>query len=376
WAKPSNRTALLSAWLMPFSRSLNVQFWIMPEDVVLVERDAPLRFEVRGDARPCRDPLVQRDRPRIFRRPPLHRAGKSIAQAGDHLEERQVRIGKRLAEKPSAFFARQHALEVAEEFRQALGGEVRGAALRFGLLVLVVEGAPDRVMRIVHFDQPVGDGELELVRPETRRLALRREAVARGEPQEDVRRLCDHQVPRFQKRRSERQASFGFAFQEARQRRDAALRRSRDIDVAGARFLQREPHEFPAALYRGPVIEFVAHGVLHGLKDSRWMARLRAGAGRRGQAPTGTRAKQEKERDPGRHQAPGNAVDERRAQASFDTLKESGDFEAQTNTRSDATGEVLRLIVDEFWRLQRERVNEVELMDAKAYLAGSFTSLT
>src|SRR2546425_1241225 len=177
WAKPSNRTALLIAWLMPFSRSLNVQFWIMPEDVVLVERDAPLRFEVRGDARPCRDPLVQRDRPRIFRHQPLHRAGKSIAQAGDHLEERQVRIGKRLAEKPSAFFARQHALEVAEEFRQALGGEVRGAALRFGLLVLVVEGAPDRVMRIVHFDQPVGDGELELVRPETRRLALRREAV-------------------------------------------------------------------------------------------------------------------------------------------------------------------------------------------------------
>jgi zinc protease len=60
------------------------------------------------------------------------------------------------------------------------------------------------------------------------------------------------------------------------------------------------------------------------------------------------------------------------AQASFDTLKESGDFEAQTNTRSDATGEVLRLIVDEFWRLQRERVSEGELMDAKAYLAGSF----
>lgn len=60
------------------------------------------------------------------------------------------------------------------------------------------------------------------------------------------------------------------------------------------------------------------------------------------------------------------------AQASFDTLKESGDFEAETNTRSEATGEVLRLIVDEFWRLQRERVNEIELMDAKAYLTGSF----
>ena len=55
------------------------------------------------------------------------------------------------------------------------------------------------------------------------------------------------------------------------------------------------------------------------------------------------------------------------AQANMDTLKESGDFEAETNTRSEATGEVLRLIVDEFWRLQRERVSERELDDAKAY---------
>ena len=60
------------------------------------------------------------------------------------------------------------------------------------------------------------------------------------------------------------------------------------------------------------------------------------------------------------------------AQASFDTLKWSGDIEAETNTRSEATGEVLRLIVDEFWRLQRDRVGERELADAKAYLTGSF----
>ena len=60
------------------------------------------------------------------------------------------------------------------------------------------------------------------------------------------------------------------------------------------------------------------------------------------------------------------------AQANMDTLKDTGDFEAETNTRSEATGEVLRLIVDEFWRLQRERVHEMELADAKAYLTGSF----
>ena len=60
------------------------------------------------------------------------------------------------------------------------------------------------------------------------------------------------------------------------------------------------------------------------------------------------------------------------AQADMETFKESGDIAAETNTRSDATGEVLRLIVDEFWRIQRERVSESELAAAKAYLTGSF----
>jgi zinc protease len=60
------------------------------------------------------------------------------------------------------------------------------------------------------------------------------------------------------------------------------------------------------------------------------------------------------------------------AKADMDTLLESGDFEASTSTRSPATAEVLRLMVDEFWRLQRERVGERELSDAKAYLTGSF----
>jgi hypothetical protein len=60
------------------------------------------------------------------------------------------------------------------------------------------------------------------------------------------------------------------------------------------------------------------------------------------------------------------------AKADMDTLLDSGDFEASTNTRSEATGEVLRLIVDEFWRLQRERVSERELASAKAYMTGSF----
>ena len=60
------------------------------------------------------------------------------------------------------------------------------------------------------------------------------------------------------------------------------------------------------------------------------------------------------------------------AKADMDTLLDAGDFEASTNTRSEATGEVLRLIVDEFWRIQRERVSERELNGAKDYMTGSF----
>ena len=60
------------------------------------------------------------------------------------------------------------------------------------------------------------------------------------------------------------------------------------------------------------------------------------------------------------------------ASADLNALKDTGNIVADTDTRSDVTGEALRLIVDEFWRLQRQRVQEGELEDAKAYLTGSF----
>lgn len=60
------------------------------------------------------------------------------------------------------------------------------------------------------------------------------------------------------------------------------------------------------------------------------------------------------------------------ASAETETLKRGGQVVAETNTRSDATGEVLRLIVDEYWRLRRERVGEGELSSAKAYMTGNF----
>jgi zinc protease len=60
------------------------------------------------------------------------------------------------------------------------------------------------------------------------------------------------------------------------------------------------------------------------------------------------------------------------AEADAEARKDAGDFVAQTDTRTDTTGQALRLMIDEFARLARERVGERELSDAQAYLSGSF----
>lgn len=60
------------------------------------------------------------------------------------------------------------------------------------------------------------------------------------------------------------------------------------------------------------------------------------------------------------------------AQADTQARKAAGDYVAETDTRTETTGQALRLMVDEFSRLQRDKVGERELADAQAYLAGSF----
>jgi zinc protease len=60
------------------------------------------------------------------------------------------------------------------------------------------------------------------------------------------------------------------------------------------------------------------------------------------------------------------------ASADINALKETGDIVAETDTRSETTGEALRLIVDEFWKLQRQPVEQRELTDAQSYLTGNF----
>lgn len=60
------------------------------------------------------------------------------------------------------------------------------------------------------------------------------------------------------------------------------------------------------------------------------------------------------------------------ASASFRAFKYGGSFIAETDTRSEATGEALRLTIDEIQRLQREAVDPRELRGAQDYMSGSF----
>jgi zinc protease len=55
----------------------------------------------------------------------------------------------------------------------------------------------------------------------------------------------------------------------------------------------------------------------------------------------------------------------------MNTMLLAGDIVAETDTRSEATAEAVRVIVDEFTRLQRERIGDAELAGAQAYMTGS-----
>jgi zinc protease len=60
------------------------------------------------------------------------------------------------------------------------------------------------------------------------------------------------------------------------------------------------------------------------------------------------------------------------ASADVRAYKNAGDIVAQTNTRSPTTGQALRLMVDEYARLQKEPVDGGELRGAQNFMAGNF----
>src|SRR6267143_2164273 len=164
----SRKTATLtriSAWvtggmgrnaMVPRRRSGGVQLRVAAEDPLLVERNAALRAQVFPESWPLGDALAQFDQAGAIFFQAAHRLREGVTQPLDHLEEGQSDVGK----NPEV-----HLLEVLQELRQAFSPEVCRAAFCFGPLVFVVEAAADRVMGVVHLDQPVGDGELQLVQP-------------------------------------------------------------------------------------------------------------------------------------------------------------------------------------------------------------------
>src|SRR5438876_6085216 len=131
-------------------RSSGVQLRVAAEDTLLVERDAALRAQVSAESRPRGDALVQLDQARDIFFQAAHRPREGVAQPLDHLEQGQIDVGK----TPEV-----HLLEVLQELRQAFSPEVRRPAFCFGLLVFVIQAAADRVMGVVHLDQPVGRSE-------------------------------------------------------------------------------------------------------------------------------------------------------------------------------------------------------------------------
>ncbi len=60
------------------------------------------------------------------------------------------------------------------------------------------------------------------------------------------------------------------------------------------------------------------------------------------------------------------------ASADLDTYKMAGAVIAETDTQTSNTAEALRIVVDEFSRLQRERVSDQELSGAQDYMVGHF----
>src|SRR4029077_477197 len=98
----------------------------------------------------------------------------------------EVDVGEVLADEPAAPVALQHVLEPAEITRHALLHEDARAALRFLLLVLVVEAAGDGVVSVVDLTDEVGDGELDLARLGAEPFGAGDEPEARGQKGEDA----------------------------------------------------------------------------------------------------------------------------------------------------------------------------------------------
>ena len=170
--------------------------------------------------------------------------------------------------QPVASAFPQHPLEIAEVARQALLHEVRRAALRRGLLVLVVERCAQGMMGVVHLVDQIGDRELELERVQLADLVAGREPVSPPEEVTDRGRLREDQLAVLQHGRREDRMSRALSRIERDHRLDAAALFSgppADVDVGSPRLLEHQAHELTAPGNVRPVVELV--GNRHGGSD-------------------------------------------------------------------------------------------------------------
>src|ERR1039458_8993985 len=108
----------------------NIQLFIMAEDAVLVEGDAPVAGKIGLDVRSDGDAVVQIDQALNFALEGLHAIRKGITQPLDDLEQRKIGVGHPAAGEIEAAVVLQQPLEITEIFRHPLLPEFLGAPLR------------------------------------------------------------------------------------------------------------------------------------------------------------------------------------------------------------------------------------------------------
>src|SRR5260370_905494 len=125
---------------------------------------------------------------------------KSIAQTLDDLEHRQIDVARPAADHAGAAIVLKNTLEKAQEFRYPVTPEILRAPPRRRALLLEIKPARHRMMAVVNMGDEVGDGELQLMRPQLSGLVARRQIEARTEIEQNIRGLCDDDLAGLEKR--------------------------------------------------------------------------------------------------------------------------------------------------------------------------------
>src|SRR5262249_46415052 len=104
------------------------------------------------------------------------------------------------------------------------------------------------------------DRELQLVGPQPHGFVAGREPVACAEKEKDVRGLADDELAALEERRRERRMLDAFAVEKGHHCGHAAPAwLACHVDIARGALLERQADKLTAPLYRGPVVQFVAH---------------------------------------------------------------------------------------------------------------------